>query len=839
MQNAHKIKLVKRLLCIKERLPRCVSSSQRNRSETFESPLNRNFNEIEKTSTNFKDCHLRIPILTTYDAPLFPKFQKTITVQNVDMQRIVENSIHGKVPFIGVFLRKNETELVEKFDQLHKIGTLALIQRLPNSAENMNLSVNGLHRIEAIRAVSSENNIKSISEVEYCLAKFRNVNTSNYFRALTAEVVRTIRDVTEINLRSEKLFLKYLGRNVKNFGDIEFLCDLGASITRSEAEELQNVMNEMDIEKRLMVTLRLLKTEMNRSEWEKEILVKTAQAVDEIHKKYVMKQHMKCIYQELNTKDLKQSLIETYESRLSNKTVPPNVAEVIDTEMNKLKTLNSSNLEFGNVKQYLDWLTALPWGKTTPQDLDLEFTKQLLDKSHFGMEVVKERILEFLALAHFQSSGKGKVICLEGSSGVGKTSVANSIAKAVNRPYYRIAVGGLANLNEMKGHHRIYAGAFPGKIVQGLKSVQTENPVILIDEIDKYIYADEILPEIFDAKQNHEFFDNYLNLPVDLSKVLFICTANNVHKLSNALVDHLEVISLPGYSRDEKMMITKNFLLPKLICENGLSNGTEPSLFFKENTLDSVLDMFWCDPGIRGINQKLDQIIRQMAFKRLKGERDFMEVTKENLPVFIPSSGTKISRNFFTKNMPGIVRTLDFTQQHKNLILIEVRTSPGHNDIQLSGMCNEKIRESTEVAITLAQNFLNSIDIKNNFFHNNKVHINIPYHSTAKDGSNVGIAVTTALLSMALQKPVQDNIAVIGSTSLQGQVLPVHLEDISELCSFAQYHGICQILLPHGNGNQHGDLDMDVKNKVEITFVKKFQEVFNVIFVEKYFFFFF
>lgn len=830
MQNVTKIQMAKGVFYHKERFPSCMFSNSRKQSDNIRWSSDYTSNEPTKLSKDFSANHLKIPILTTYTKPLFPKFQKIIPVHSADTQDAVESNIHGRVPFVGVFLRKNESELIEQFEQFHKIGTLALLQRLPDSRGKMNLFVNGLHQIEAIRPASPENISKSISMVEYCIVKFHNVNTSSYFRALTAEVVRTIKDVTAISSEAETSFVKYLEGNVESFGDVEFLCDLGASITRSKAEELQHVMNEMDMEKRLMLTLRLLKMEIERIKCNEDILLKTARAVEETHKNFVLKERMKVIRQKLYNKDSTQSLVRAYEIRLSHKTVPPNVMTAIDAEISKLKMLNSSNLEFGNVKQYLDWLTALPWGQITHHKFNLDMTRRILDETHFGMEIVKERILEFLSLTHLQTSRKGKVICLEGTSGVGKTTIAGSIAKAINRPYYKIAVGGLVNASEMKGHHRVYAGALPGKIVQGLKNVQTENPIILIDEIDKYIHADQILPEIFDASQNHEFLDNYLNLPVDLSKVLFICTANCIGKLSDALVDHLEVIEVPAYSRDEKMMIMKQYLLPKLIRENGLDNGMELTQIFKEESLNSVLDAFHCDPGLRGICRKLDQILRHIAYRKVKGENDLIKMTETAFPTLEPS---RYPQQQYSESVAGVVRIMNFNKKCKDLDLIEVKTSTGYSPFQLTGLLNQEARDTAEVAVTLARNFLNTIDTRNNFFISNSIHINIPGHFNRNqhDGSNIGIAITTALLSIALNEPVRSNILIIGSISLQGKALPIRLLDIGQLCSFVKYHGITQILLPDGNKNEVSRLGS--MENIEFFFVKNLKEVFNVVFDKK------
>merc|ERR1719447_1575626 len=440
---------------------------------------------------------------------------------------------------------------------------------------------------------------------------------------MTQEVIKTIRDIIALNPLYRDSLQQMLQFGQRVVDNPVYLSDLGAALTGGETEELMKVIEEQDIPTRLMLSLKLLKKEYELSKLQQKIRKDVEEKVKSVQRKYMLMEQLKVIKKELGMeKDDTETIIEKYQKRLESLTVPEVAKEVIDEEINKLRFLDSHSSEFSVTRNYLDWLTCLPWGLASEENLALDTAKEVLDDDHYGLDDVKKRILEFIAVSQLKGSTQGKILCFVGPPGVGKTSIAKSIARALDRKYYRFSVGGMSDVAEIKGHRRTYVGAMPGKLIQCLKKTQSENPLILIDEIDKLgkgFQGDpsSALLELLDPEQNVGFLDHYLDVPVDLSKALFICTANDISTISGPLRDRMEMIEISGYVTDEKLEIAKRYLIPKQFEETGIQKG---QIEIDDEGLTYLIDKHCRESGVRNLQKKIQRIFRKSAIQVVNGE---------------------------------------------------------------------------------------------------------------------------------------------------------------------------------------------------------------------------
>lgn len=462
--------------------------------------------------------------------------------------------------------------------------------------------------------------------------------SSERMQALTQEIIRTIRDIIALNplYRESIAQILHTGQNV--IDNPVHLADLAASLTAASTNELQAFLNEVDVQERLDLALTMLKKEYELTKLQEKIRVEVEEKVKTQHRKYLLHEQLKIIKKELGIeKDDKDAIEDRFRSRLKDLVVPPNVMEIINEEMNKLSVLDNHSSEFSVTRNYLDWLSSLPWGKCSEETLDIKSAKEILDEDHYGMVDVKKRILEFIAVSQLKGSAQGKILCFHGPPGVGKTSIAKSIAKSLNRKYYRFSVGGMSDVAEIKGHRRTYVGAMPGKLVQCLKRTKTENPLVLIDEVDKIGRGYQgdpsaALLELLDPEQNANFLDHYLDVPIDLSKILFICTANYTDTIPEPLKDRMEMIEVSGYKPDEKLAIAEKYLIPQARLASGLKDGT---ITVNEEAIKEIIETYCMESGVRNLQKHIEKIMRRAAFQVVEQGVEDIQVTKDNLQEFV------------------------------------------------------------------------------------------------------------------------------------------------------------------------------------------------------------
>lgn len=656
-------------------------------------------------------------------------------------------------------------------------------------------------------------------------------------KALTQELIKTIRDLINLNHLYRDALQQMLHQGERVVDNPVYLSDLGAALTGAEPQELQEVLSEMDIPKRLMLSLALLKKEFELSKLQQKIGREVEEKVKQQHRKYILHEQLKIIKKELGLeKDDKDAIEDKFRERIKDKTVPKPVMEVLNEELHKLSLLESHSSEFNVTRNYLDWLTCLPWGLTSQENLDIERAMEILDEDHYGMEDVKKRVLEFIAVSQLKGSTQGKILCFHGPPGVGKTSIARSIARALNREYFRFSVGGMTDFAEIKGHRRTYVGAMPGKLIQCLKKTKTENPLILIDEVDKIGKGYQgdptsALLEVLDPEQNHNFLDHYLDVPVDLSKVLFICTANVTETIPEPLRDRMEMIDMSGYVAEEKLAIAKQYLVPQAMEECGLSQN---QILLEDDSLNTLIRSYCRESGVRNLQKYVEKVLRKVAFKIVKKEADKVIVTPENLSEFVGKPVFTHDR-LYDITPPGVVMGLAWTAMGGSTLFIETMTrrptdSDGEGSLELTGHLGDVMKESARIALTVARHFVADDEAAKKFLNSSHLHLHVPEGATPKDGPSAGCTIVTALISLAKNTPVRQDVAMTGEVSLTGKILPVG--GIKEKTIAAKRAGVKCIILPDENKKDFNDLAKYITDGLEVHFVNHYREVFPIVFPE-------
>ncbi|CAD7082598.1 unnamed protein product [Hermetia illucens] len=839
-----------------------------------------------------------LPLLATRRNPVFPRFMKILEITNPMLNDLIRRKVKLNQPYVGIFLKKNsedESEVINNLDEVYQVGTFAQIHEMQDLGDKIRLVVTAHRRIKITGQLleelepppkkvdeadsdrrrrkhrslrNSKNATSTITEEKkeedkntkpeesaakrvppgmevqpVLMVEVENVKHENYtqteeVKALTQEVIKTIRDIITMNPLYRESLQQMLHQNQRVVDNPLYLCDLGASLSAAEPEELQGIMEEMNIPKRLMLALSLLKKELELSKLQQKIGREVEEKVKQQHRKYILQEQLKVIKKELGIeKDDKDAIGEKYKERLKDKTVPPAVMTVIDEELNKLNFLESHSSEFNVTRNYLDWLTTLPWGVMSKENLSIDEATNILDADHYGMEDIKKRILEFIAVSQLKGSTQGKILCFHGPPGVGKTSIARSIARALNREYFRFSVGGMTDVAEIKGHRRTYVGAMPGKLIQCLKKTKTENPLVLIDEVDKIGKGyqgdpSSALLELLDPEQNVNFLDHYLDVAVDLSHVLFICTANVIDGIPEPLRDRMEMIEMSGYVAEEKMAIAKQYLIPQAMKDCGLD---ENQITLKDEALTTLIKSYCRESGVRNLQKHIEKIIRKVAFKIVKKEAEHLDITDENISSFLGKPIFTQDR-MYQETPPGVVMGLAWTAMGGSTLFIETakrklakpKSDVAEGALHLTGHLGDVMKESAQIALTVARNFIKTIGTENNFLETNHIHLHVPEGATPKDGPSAGVTIVTALLSLAIDKPIRQNIAMTGEVSLMGKVLPVG--GIKEKIIAAKRSGVNCIILPEENRKDYTELQDYIKEGIEVHFVSQYEDVYKIAF---------
>ncbi|KAI5696416.1 hypothetical protein M8J75_012744 [Diaphorina citri] len=672
---------------------------------------------------------------------------------------------------------------------------------------------------------------KPVTMVEVVNLKHEKFKQSEEFKALMQEalmqeVIKTVRDIISMNpLYKEQLMILLQQENSPVVDNPIYLADLGAALTGAEGTEQQAILEEMDIPKRLMLSLSLLKKELELNKLQQKIGREVEEKVKQQHRKYILQEQLKAIKKELGLeKDDKDAIEEKFRERIKDKKVPPPVMEVLNEELAKLGFLESHSSEFNVTRNYLDWLTSLPWGIQSEENLDLTQAAKILDDDHYGME-------DFIAVSQLKGTTQGKILCFYGPPGVGKTSIAKSIARALNREYFRFSVGGMSDVAEIKGHRRTYVGAMPGKVIQCMKKTKTENPLVLIDEVDKIGkgYSGDpasALLEMLDPEQNANFLDHYLDVPVDLSRVLFICTANVIDTIPEPLRDRMEMIDVSGYVAEEKVAIAAQYLIPQAMKESGLS----PEQITLEPSAIQVLIKNYCrESGVRNLQKHIEKVTRKVALTIVKKESDKVTVTNDNLSDFVGKPIFSHDRLFEITPPGGSTLFIETSVRKPTAVATDAADDKkSDGTLFLTGHLGDVMKESANISLTVARNFLSTIEPDNTFLNTRHLHLHVPEGAVKKDGPSAGITITTALVSLATGKPIKQNLAMTGEISLVGKVLPVG--GIKEKTIAAKRVGVHTILMPEENKKDFTDLPEYIREGLNVHFVSEWRQVYDLVF---------
>ena len=624
---------------------------------------------------------------------------------------------------------------------------------------------------------------------------------------------------------------KELQRQLSEITDLEKLMNQLANSLPVHFEEKQKILDAVSMTERYEVLMALLLKEIEIIAIKNDFQAKVKAQVDKNQKEYLLREQMKVIREELG-EDNTESDADHFAEALGKIRADKEVKEKIKKEIDRFKNISSSSSESAVARGYIETLLELPWNKTSRDNKDLKNAEQILNADHYGLEKVKERMLEFLAVRNLTSKGESPIICLVGPPGTGKTSIARSVAKALDKKYVRISLGGVRDEAEIRGHRRTYVGAMPGRIVNGLRSAGVKNPLMLLDEIDKMSsdYKGDTasaLLEVLDAEQNKKFRDHYVEIPIDLSEVLFIATANSVQDIPRPLLDRMELIEVTSYTENEKLHIAKEHLLAKQMERNGIR---PEQLSITDKAMAKIISGYTREAGVRNLERKLGEICRKAARPLYEGEKEKIKVTEQNLEKFLGKEKYSFDKKNDTDEV-GIVRGLAWTSVGGDTLEIEVNIMPGKGEFQLTGQLGDVMKESAQAGISYIRSVSEEYHIPKKFFLENDIHIHIPEGAVPKDGPSAGITMAIAMLSAITKTPVRADVAMTGEITLRGRVLPIG--GLKEKTLAAKNAGIKTICVPKKNEKDIDEISPEIRKGLEIVFVEQMKDVLDVAFVKK------
>lgn len=762
-------------------------------------------------------------VLPVNGRPFFPAQVQPIIMDAENWAETIQLVEESEHQLIGLsFVNDKGAREVPSTSRIPNIGCVVKIHNVQIEDDRVMFIAQGMRRFKVQEWLSEELPYKA--KVQY---PKNNHRFTDEIKAYGLAIINSIKELVTINpLYSEEL-KHYLNRFSPN--EPSPLTDFAAAITTANGPALQSVLETLPLQKRMEKTLLLLKKELEVARLQVEISENVNSSINAHQREFFLRQQLKAIQKELGIeKDDKTTETEEFQARLKNKTVPAAAQKRIDEEMHKLQLLEAGSPEYGVTRNYLDWATSVPWGVYSEDSFSLDNARKVLDKHHAGLEDVKTRILEFLAVGAYKKEISGSIMLLVGPPGVGKTSIGRSIADALGRKFYRFSVGGMRDEAEIKGHRRTYIGALPGKLIQALKDVETSNPVIMLDEIDKIgsSYQGDpasALLEVLDPEQNKEFMDHYLDLRVDLSKVLFICTANQLDTIPGPLLDRMDRISLSGYIAAEKLAIAKKHLWPRVLERHGLKKA---QIKISDPTLKAIIEGYARESGVRGLEKHLQQIARKAVVKLLENPEQVISVTVKDLESYLGAPSFRAERIL---SGVGVVTGLAWTSMGGATLPIEAASVHEKNrGFKLTGKLGEVMKESAEIAYSFTASHAKKYGGEPTFFDERFIHLHVPEGATPKDGPSAGVTMTTALISLMLNKRINRPLAMTGELTLTGQVLPVG--GIREKVISARRSKIMEVILPEANRYDFDELPEHIKEGITAHFATKYDDVFKVVF---------
>jgi len=764
----------------------------------------------------------KLPLVAILGHPIFPGIFTPIMIGNPTDVRVVEDANSGD-GLIGLVMLLNESDTPSITD-LCTVGTVAKIVKKINLPDGgVNIFISTLKRFTIKKTLNPSNPI--VAAVEYLEEEEDNTRE---VKALTRALISEMKQISENN----PLFSEEMRLNMINIDHPGKIADFIASILNIEKAEQQRILEILNVRKRMEQVLVFIKKEQELLRIQKKIQREINEKIEKSQREYFLKEELKAIKGELGmTTDAKSSDHQRFKEKFDSFKFEGEIKEVVDQEMEKFSLMEPNSAEFTVTRNYLDVIAALPWNNPAPEEFELKKAQEILEADHYGLKDVKLRIVEYLAVRKLRKDTKGSIVCLVGPPGVGKTSVGKSIARALGKQFFRFSVGGMRDEAEIKGHRRTYIGAMPGKIIQGLKIVKTKDPVFMIDEIDKMGASFQgdpasALLEVLDPEQNNAFRDHYLDLPFDISNVFFIVTANTMDTVPVPLIDRMEIIQLPGYIDTEKLEIAKRYLLPKSLEKNGLKKN---QVKYTKDSLLHIANCYARESGVRNFEKNLDKIHRKLAKQIVDAQEKNEEKTLRfniDKKLIEKHLGKPIFRedDIKTADKPGMSVGLAWTNMGGDTLVIEATSLPGKEGITLTGKMGDTMKESAEIAMTVARKLaVEKYNVEKEWFDKNHIHLHIPEGATPKDGPSAGITMAVALLSLMRDKVITQRLVMTGELSLTGHVLPIG--GLKEKTVAARRNKAKHIIFPKQNERDLDEIPDHVKKGIEFHPVERFEEV--------------
>ena len=753
--------------------------------------------------------------------PIFPGIFTPLVIEDEQDIAAVEAALE-RDSMIGLLLTKSSEKDGYDTSNLYKVGTAAKIVKKINLPDGgLNIFISTVKRFEVRRFVTEDENLKAL--VDY-LENYNNKNDE--VKALTRSLLIEMKQLS----KSNPLFTEEMRLNMVNIDEPGKIADFITSIMNIDRKQQQKILETLDVRDRMEQVLVFIKKEEDLMKLQQKIQSRINKKIEKNQRDYFLREELKAIQQELGlTDDPKSKAYEHFKKLIETLPMNEEAYEQASRELEKFQFLDPNSAESSVTRNYLETLTSLPWDEPDPEDINVPKARKVLDADHYGLDDVKQRIIEYLSVRKLKKDNKGSIICLVGPPGVGKTSVGKSFARALNKEFFRFSVGGMRDEAEIKGHRRTYVGAMPGKIIQGLNIVKTKNPVFMIDEIDKMGSSfqgdpSSALLEVLDPEQNVAFRDHFLDIPFDLSQVLFVVTANTLDTIPRPLLDRMEVIRLSGYIAQEKISIAKKYLIPKAMKANGIDKN---SVKLPKASLLKIADEYAREAGVRNFEKAINKVMRKIAAQLVSEQIELpLSVTPTLVETYL---GQPVFREDEIKkaDRPGTAVGLAWTNFGGDTLLIEAVQIPGKGTLKLTGQMGEVMQESAGIAYSYVRHIAKQYGVTANYFDKNFIHLHIPEGATPKDGPSAGITMATTLLSLATKKKIKAKTAMTGELSLTGKVLPIG--GLKEKVIAARRNRIKTIIIPKQNKRDLDEIPEHIRKGITFHPVERFEEVADIV----------
>ncbi|MHB8909682.1 MAG: endopeptidase La [Syntrophales bacterium] len=762
-----------------------------------------------------------LPVLPLSGAFVFPKMLFPLEASGPSEITLIDEAMAGD-RLIGVVMLRQKPEsgeLSRRKEDYYSIGTSVVILRMAKTAENKaQLLLQGISRFRILEIVEGK---------PYLQARIENLEDVEVKDIEVEALVANLTGLFERVVKLSPFLPQEFGAMVKTITDPGVLADLVASVINATIEEKQKILEILDVKERLREVTRLVNHQVEILELGSKIQSQVKDDMDKSQREYYLRQQLAAIKKELGETDEEHVEIEEYRAKIDAKNLPEEAKKEAERELARLERMHPSSAEFTVSATYLDWMTSLPWDEKTEDNLDIKKARRILDEDHYGLEKAKKRIVEYLAVRKLRPETKGPILCFAGPPGTGKTSLGHSIGRALGRKFIRISLGGVRDEAEIRGHRRTYVGALPGRIIQGIRRAESNNPVFMLDEIDKLgndFRGDpsSALLEVLDPEQNFSFVDHYLDVPFDLSHVMFITTANMLETIPPALRDRLEVIELAGYTIDEKIRIAQRYLIPRQTEQNGLKTD---QIRFAKSALSHIITGYTREAGVRNLEREIAAVCRGVASQIAEGDIEKASITVRDIHRFL--GAVRVTSEAAARtSKPGVVMGLAWTPTGGDLLFIEATSMKGKGGLTLTGQLGDVMKESATAALSFIRANAEELGIAKDFFEGVDIHIHVPSGAIPKDGPSAGVTMLTALVSLLTNRTVKKDLAMTGEITLRGLVLPVG--GIKEKVLAAHRAGVKTLILPKWNRKDLEDVPAKVRREITFHFAEEMLDVLKI-----------